>query len=198
MGETDIRGLNQIILKEPFWTEPITLIPGQYKTEPNNVRTATGEIFEFASPSETPMRMHGLVGWLQAALSGSKLHPIEVAAKLHYDFVLIHPFDDGNGRVARLLLNYVLLRAGFTPLIVKSADKTRYLTALRKADAGDLPALTAYLGGNWNGRCGSAFARQRGNRSRSGAMWRRNSPFSFVISSGLSDDPGKPCLNFTI
>ena len=59
--------------------------------------------------------------------------------------MLIHPFDDGNGRVARLLTNYVLLRVGYPPIIVKSADKTAYLTALRMADAGELPAFSAYL-----------------------------------------------------
>jgi Fic family protein len=154
IGEGDIRDLNKIILKEPFWKEAITIdnqptrkqiIPGEYKTTPNNVRTATGEIFAFASPQETPVRMQALVEWLRRELEKPSLHVVEVASKLHHDFVLIHPFDDGNGRVTRLLMNYVLLRAGYPPLIVKSADKSGYLTALRKADAGDIAAMTRYL-----------------------------------------------------
>lgn len=154
IGETDIRDLNKIILKEPFWKEAITddgqptrkhVIPGDYKSSSNNVRTTTGEIFAFSSPEETPAKMHDLVEWLRKSLESRTLHPIELVAKLHHEFVLIHPFDDGNGRVARLLVNYLLLRLRYPPLIVKSDDKAGYLTALRQADAGDLPALTSYL-----------------------------------------------------
>jgi len=73
------------------------------------------------------------------------LHPVAFAAKLHHDFVLIHPFDDGNGRVARLLVNYVLMRTGYLPLIVRTEDKANYLTALHLADAGNLSALIDYF-----------------------------------------------------
>jgi Fic family protein len=155
IGETDIRDLNKIILKEPFWKEAETLdgkstrkqvIPGEYKGLPNNVRTPTGEIFEFAKPADTPSRMRDLISRLREELSNPTLHALEIAAKLHHDFLLIHPFDDGNGRVGRLLVNYVLLRAGFPPLIIKAADKANYLAALRLADVGRLEALTDYLG----------------------------------------------------
>jgi Fic family protein len=140
IGETDIRDLNKIILKEPFWKEAITpegqptrkhIVPGDYKSSPNNVRTATGEIFAFSSPEQTPAKMHDLVTWLRDSLESRTIHPIQLVAKLHHDFVLIHPFDDGNGRVARLLVNYVLLRLGYPPLIIKSEDKAAYLAALR-------------------------------------------------------------------
>jgi Fic family protein len=155
LGETDIRDLNKIILKEPFWKEAEAvdgkptrkhIIPGEYKTLPNNVRTPTGEIFEFAKPAETSSRMLTLVSWLREQLTRPTLHPLEVAAKVHHDFLLIHPFDDGNGRVGRLLINYVLACSGFPPLIIKSADKANYLAALRLADVGRLEALTDYLG----------------------------------------------------
>jgi hypothetical protein len=108
------------------------IIPGQYKTGPNNVRTATGEIFAFASPEDTAPRMDALVRRLRTELTAGNPHPIILATKLHHDFVLIHPFDDGNGRVARLL-------------VVRSEDKAAYLTALRLADAGELNAFIDYL-----------------------------------------------------
>jgi Fic family protein len=155
IGETDIRDLNKIILKEPFWKEAETLdgkptriqvIPGEYKSFPNNVRTPTGEIFEFAKPTETTSRMRDLVTWFRRELVNPSLHQLGIAAKLHQNFLVIHPFDDGNGRVGRLLINYVLLRAGFPPLIIKAADKANYLAALRLADVGRLEALTDYLG----------------------------------------------------
>ena len=152
--EADIRDLNQIILKEPFWKEAITpdgqptrreITPGQYKTAPNHVRTATGEMFYFATVEDTPPKMRALAEWLHQALQSPALHPVEIAAKLHHDFVIIHPFDDGNGRVARLLVNYILQRSGYLPIIVRTEDKAQYLTALGLADAGDLEPLTEYL-----------------------------------------------------
>ena len=155
IGETDIRDLNKIILKEPFWKEAQTIdgkptrkyvVPGEYKTLPNNVRTPTGEIFEFAKPEDTPSRMLDLINWLRGEFANPTQHVLQTASKLHHEFVLIHPFDDGNGRVARLLTNYVLLRFGLPPLIVKSADKPNYLATLRLADVGRLEAFTEYLG----------------------------------------------------
>jgi Fic family protein len=154
LSEGDIRDLNRIILKEAFWKPAQTadgkpsrkeIIPGQYKTSPNNVLTATGEVFEFASPEDTPPRMQVLVQWLGDEITSGVLHPIALASKLHHDFVLIHPFDDGNGRVARLLVNYVFLRYGYPPIVIRSEDKAAYLTALRKADAGELETLIDYL-----------------------------------------------------
>lgn len=63
--------------------------------------------------------------------------PIEALAALHTEFERIHPFLDGNGRTGRLLLNLLLLRLGYAPAIVYLRDRTRYLRALRAADAGD-------------------------------------------------------------
>jgi prophage maintenance system killer protein len=154
LGEGDIRDLNKIILKEPFWKAAETadgqstrkeIIPGQYKTTPNNVRLPNGDTFFFASVDDTPPRMSALAAWLRQELDSPSLHPVALAAKLHHDFVLIHPFDDGNGRVARLLVNYVLMRSGYLPLIVRTEDKANYLTALQLADAGELSTLIRYL-----------------------------------------------------
>lgn len=154
LTEGDIRDLNKIILKEPFWKPAETpdgqptrkeIIPGQYKTTPNNVRLPNGDLFFFASVEDTPPRMASLASWLQQELKSPTLHPVAFAVKLHHDFVCIHPFDDGNGRVARLLVNYVLMRGGYLPLVVRTEDKTNYLTALQLADAGEFSALTSYF-----------------------------------------------------
>lgn len=155
IGESDIRGLNKIILKEPFWKPAQTaegkpsrkqIIPGEYKTTPNNVVTATGELFEFASPSDVPARMQALIEWLGQALSTDNPSILPLLAKLHHEFVLIHPFDDGNGRVARMLVNYVLMRLGYPPIIVPTERKKDYLAALRLADAGDIAELESFIG----------------------------------------------------
>ena len=155
LGESDIRNLNKIILKEPFWKPAQTedgkpsrkqIIPGEYKNTPNNVITATGELFEFAKPSDVPARMQALVQWLEQSLASGESPIILILAKLHHEFVLIHPFDDGNGRVARMLVNYVLMRQGFPPIIVPTERKKDYLNALRLADAGDITELENFLG----------------------------------------------------
>lgn len=154
LTEGDIRDLNRILLKEPFWKGAETadgrptrkeIVPGQYKTSPNNVRLPNGDIFYFTSVEDTPPKMAALAAWLRQELEAPTQHPVVLAAKLHHDFVRIHPFDDGNGRVARLLVNYVLMRHGFLPTVVRSDDKANYLTALHLADAGELSAFIAYF-----------------------------------------------------
>jgi Fic family protein len=154
LTEADIRDFNRILIKDPFWKDAITadgqpshieILPGEYKKQPNNVRTASGDVFLFADPVDVQFKMNSLVNWLREALETKELHPIEIASKLHHDFVLIHPFGDGNGRTARILVNYVVMRNGYLPLIVRTEQKDRYLGALRKADTGDIEALTDYL-----------------------------------------------------
>jgi len=154
INAADIRDLNKIILKEPFWKATQTpeghpsraqVIPGEYKTLPNSVITASGELFEYASPMEVPARMQELVDALKESLTKRDEHIVKIAAKLHHNFVLIHPFDDGNGRVARMLVNYLLLREGYPPIIVPTEQKKDYLTSLRLADAGEIESLENFF-----------------------------------------------------
>lgn len=155
LTEADVRNLNLIILKEPFWKEAETaegeltwkqVFPGKYKTQPNHVRTATGEIFKFAIPEEVPAEMKELMDWFKKNIESPPASMASFLAELHHRFIIIHPFDDGNGRIARLLLNYVLMRFGYPPFVIKNRDKRTYFSALRKADAGDMNVLSVYLG----------------------------------------------------
>lgn len=63
-----------------------------------------------------------------------KMHPIELAAKAHYKFVRIHPFGDGNGRISRLIMNFILHKHGFPVLVIEYKKRISYYKALRKAD----------------------------------------------------------------
>lgn len=155
LSETDIRDLNRIILKESFWKEAQTpdgkstqkeVVPGKYKTQPNHVRTATGELFEFALPEEVPAKMSELMKWFTLEMENPTGPIASFLADLHHRFVLIHPFDDGNGRIVRMWINYVLIRLGYPPLVIKSKDREGYISALQKADTGDIHALAIYLG----------------------------------------------------
>lgn len=152
LTEQDIKNLNQIILVQPFWKDAITpdgqptrrqIIVGNYKTQPNSVRLPNGELFEYTAPQEVPIKMQELMEWYRD--EQTTLHPVTLAAMFHYKFVCIHPFDDGNGRVSRLLMNYVLLAHKLPPVVIKSSDKQNYLHALHLADTGQYEAFIRYI-----------------------------------------------------
>lgn len=152
LSELFIKELNKTILVKSFWKDAISpngtptrkkIEIGQYKTSPNSVQLKNGEIHEYASPEETPALIRDLLNWYQE--KNDILHPVQLAAEFHYKFVCIHPFDDGNGRVSRLLMNYILLKHNYPMVIIKSEDKESYLTALQKADTGDLVSLIEYV-----------------------------------------------------
>ena len=107
---------------------------GQYKTRPNSVITRYGDRFEYASPEETPSLMSDLVDWYNEAEQDAKLSPVELAALFHYRYIRIHPFEDGNGRIARLMVNYILSRHGYPMVVVRSRKKNEYLEALHQTD----------------------------------------------------------------
>lgn len=145
-----IRQLHQTLLREdytvyrklPGGVETSYVIhAGKYKTRPNSVITRYGERFEYASPEETPAFMTDLVDWYNAAEQSGKLSPVELAALFHYRYIRIHPFEDGNGRIARLLVNYVLSRHGWPMIVVRSRKKQDYIEALHQTDlvVGDSP-----------------------------------------------------------
>lgn len=154
LTEADIKNLHQILLVRPFWKEALTpdgqptrrlIKVGNYKEQPNNVRLQNGEMFDFATPQDTPILMGELMQWYREEEEKNELPPIALASLLHYKFVRIHPFDDGNGRISRLLMNYVLLKHDLPPVIIKSVDKKNYLFALNLADIGNLEAFIEYI-----------------------------------------------------
>ncbi|HEY2900736.1 MAG TPA: Fic family protein [Polyangia bacterium] len=104
--------------------------PGKYKSHDNQVWLSDGSLFSYVSHLDTPAAMRGLVAWYLG--DGQTLHPVERAAGLHYRFALIHPFQDGNGRTARLLANLALLQAGHVMAIFRADNERRraYLDAL--------------------------------------------------------------------
>ncbi|VAW30886.1 Fic domain protein, MA2133 type [hydrothermal vent metagenome] len=155
LTEADVRELHKVILVEPYEVDARTsdgrstkrtIQPGQYKTVPNHVETSTGEMHFYATPEETPAKMADLMAWYRRELEKEKLHPLTLAGTFHYEFVRIHPFDDGNGRMARLLMNLIFMQMGFPPVIVRTEDKNNYLLALEQADTGDLEPFIVHIG----------------------------------------------------
>jgi Fic family protein len=120
-----------------------TLIRGEWKTLPNSL--GTGSQVEFCPPIHVSSEMEQLVA-LHLEHEKKGVPPDIQAAWLHHRFTQIHPFSDGNGRVARCLATLVFLKANWFPLVVTRTDRAVYITALRAADAGDLKLLIDLFG----------------------------------------------------
>jgi len=136
--------LEKIIKKHGIKEEDILAIHGLIM---KNIEKETAGIYRrgqvrilgvpFLPPNylKVPRLMDDLLEWISR--NSEKLHLIELAALAHYRFVVIHPFYDGNGRTARLLMNLILMRGGYPFVIVLANDRKRYYNALAKADKGD-------------------------------------------------------------
>ena len=154
LNEVFIRNLHKVLLKEPYENDAITpegqptkrlISIGDYKTQPNNVLTSTGEIYYFAPPEQVKPAMNDLIDWYRKKEKEGE-HPIVMAATVHYRFVRIHPFDDGNGRMARLLMNMILIKHGYTVAIVPIQERNQYINSLEQADKSeDLAEFIAYI-----------------------------------------------------
>ena len=150
-----IRTLHKTLLREDYTVyrnlpggvqTSYVIHAGQYKTRPNSVITRYGERFEYATPEATPALMSDLVDWYNDAERSGKFTPIELAAIFHYRYIRIHPFEDGNGRIARLMVNYILTRHDYPMIVVRSRKKKEYLEALHRTDltVGAAPSLGAH------------------------------------------------------
>ncbi len=139
--ENHIRQLHQILLRH---SDKDVAHRGNYKTLANNVVALDAEgrqiavVFQTASPFETPLRMEALVGWTRKALDEEAMHPLLIIAVFVVTFLAIHPFQDGNGRLSRVLTSLLLLRAGYAYVPFASLErvieenKDLYYRALRR------------------------------------------------------------------
>ena len=139
--ENHIRQLHQVLLRHSTKDERHR---GAYKTLPNNVVAFDAEgreiavVFETATPFDTPRDMEALVAWMRKATSEEQHHPLLLIAVFIVKFLAIHPFQDGNGRLSRVLTTLLLLRAGYAYVPFASlesvieANKDFYYKALRR------------------------------------------------------------------
>jgi len=155
ISENFIRELHEIILQENYFNKAQTpdgiivtrkIEIGKYKSQPNHVLTRTGEMHYFASPEETPAKMYDLIEWYKKANKNDSIHPLLTASLFHFRFIGIHPFDDGNGRLARILMNLILIQNGYPPVIIKTERKSEYYNVLQEADGGDEDQFIQYIG----------------------------------------------------
>jgi Fic family protein len=115
---------------------------GEWKKHANHVTRPDGSLLEYTPPEHVASQMDRLVE-LYRDTEGH--HPVVRAAWLHHRFVRIHPFEDGNGRVARCLTLLNLLRCDLAPLVVDRRERDRYLRTLDQANEGDLRPLVRFF-----------------------------------------------------
>ena len=116
----------------------IPLLKGKFKEFPNNPRRPDGSVHEYCPPVHVGSEIDNLLQWYDQYANDD---PVLVAAWLHHRFTQIHPYQDGNGRVARTLTTLVLLKADLLPLVIDRDLRVEYITALESADAENLAPL---------------------------------------------------------
>lgn len=134
-SEKLVRSLHQLVLQniDKNWA-------GQYRTGPVRI----GGSKHTPPPAlSVPRLMNGLIIWISQ--NRKKLHPIELAAIVHHRIVSIHPFFDGNGRTARLLMNIILMQSKYPLAVILKNDRKKYYAVLGQADAGDFGPLSRFV-----------------------------------------------------
>lgn len=119
--ESDIKAIHKLILHgiDDEWA-------GQYRQSEVFVKGAS---VTFPSSHNVPYKMDEFIQWLEGE---HKAHPVRIAADAHFKLVTIHPFVDGNGRTARLLMNLILLINGYPVAVIRNEDRTTYLEAVNR------------------------------------------------------------------
>lgn len=134
VSELLIRNLHKMVVRE---TESSA---GAYRSA--NVMI-TGSRHTPPEAYEVPQLMQDLITWVRD--NKRKFHPIELAAIAHHKLVYIHPFFDGNGRVARLFMNLLLIKEGYPLVVILKNDRKKYYQVLEKADKGDLNPFVQFI-----------------------------------------------------
>ena len=117
---------------------------GNCKIEENCIIDANGTLLDNTTPAKfVEERLKDLIRWYSE--NQRKLHPIVLATIFHNQFVYIHPFEDGNGRVSRLLLNFILIKHAYFQVIIYNDEKHKYYSALRNSKGGDMKPTVMFL-----------------------------------------------------
>ncbi len=122
----------------------VSLLKGQFKKFENNPKRADGTIFLYCPPIHVDSEIDSLLHLLNNVES-KKVKPVIIAAWFHHAFTQIHPFQDGNGRLARLLASLILIKHGLFPFTVKGTEKKKYIDSLEMADKTEPQSLVDFF-----------------------------------------------------
>ncbi len=152
LTEAAIRELHEIMCRNQETYSVMTnvgpqqraLPKGKYKSNSNHVRTRTGETHAYAPVDMTPLEMQRMIDEMRTK-EFENAHCVLQASYAHYAFVLIHPFADGNGRVARALASIFTYKSESVPLLILNEKRDDYLDSLSEADSGDNRAFIDFV-----------------------------------------------------
>ena len=135
----------------------VPLIKGDYKKHPNNPTRPDGKVHEFCPPEHVNSEMDNLIR-MHGEHAAKNIAPEVSAAWLHHRFIQIHPFQDGNGRVARSLASLVFMRAGGFPMTIRDAgnEREKYIDSLESADKGNLQPFISICAESQKRTCAKA------------------------------------------
>ncbi len=133
IAEKDVLRIHKMLVRDT------DINPG-YKTVPNYI---LGRRIQTTPPERVKEDIQGLLNWYEVNIG--KIHPLKIAAIFHGKFERIHPFEDGNGRVGRFLINTILVNNRYPPLIIRRSQRISYLHALESFDNGHSELLERFL-----------------------------------------------------
>ncbi|PKQ69682.1 Fic family protein [Raineya orbicola] len=145
INKSFILELHQLVLKGQEYTWAIDslgreikveVLKGKFKMHPNNPKRSDGTIFEYCPPLQVDSEIDKLLE-ISNGLEAKQIHPIILSAWFHHAFTQIHPFQDGNGRMARLLASLILIKHQLFPLNILRTERKEYIEALEQADKGN-------------------------------------------------------------
>lgn len=124
----------------------IPLIKGRFKERENNPTRPDGVLVQYCPPDHVESEVDELFSIYEQLIEDG-IHPLIIASLFHHAFTTIHPFQDGNGRVVRLMASLVLIKYNFFPItVIREEAKEKYISALEKADVGEPQGLVTYFG----------------------------------------------------
>lgn len=132
ISEADVRAIHQLVVGRSLREEA-----GKYS---QHQRMVVGSKVTFPPPDQVPALMGAFGQWLRSIEASP-----ETAIEAHLRLVSIHPFSDGNGRTARLLLNLILMRRGYPPIVIGPEARPDYIDSLEAAQLGDKRAYDAFM-----------------------------------------------------
>ena len=183
-----VRSLHQVMTQHQDFVDGIDqfnrpvrfpLLRGEWKIQPNNPTRSDGSLHEYCPPYLVAEEMEALIRLYQG-LEERNVKSIVRSAWLHHRFTQIHPFQDGNGRIARALSAFVLVESGLFPVVISRDDRRRYIEALEQADAGDLRPLASL----WGSLESREISRALSIAEEAGPVGARLTPLQVIAAAG--------------
>jgi Fic family protein len=142
ISEDRIKSLHAVLMNDvDQWSDYAQYSPGRYKMFENHTVRESGKIHSYLHPDEVPAAMMELISTTNGDISDARLesidsHPLTIATNFHIKFLnKIHPFADGNGRIARIFMNLIIIKAGLPPIFIKEVNRTEYMACFENSDS---------------------------------------------------------------